>query len=179
MCACFLVSCVVSTLCVPHAQGHLDVDHLHGCLRPYLSGPVAAEAGRHVRGQIVRSCPTASLSHAWLGVWECVIRYHTSSRTCEDREGAGGGRVLIWSTQRRRWEAEAGIFFIVPCCVLCGGRFSEDAQQMEELWLCVNWNSSKRGNSCSGAAPAYSAAMETPSWLTQTSTSNERRENLN
>lgn len=46
-------------------------------------------------------CPPTPLSHAWLGVWECVIRYHTSSRTCEDREGnpAGEGRVLIWSAQ--------------------------------------------------------------------------------
>lgn len=75
------------------SQGHLDKDQCR-CLHLYLCGPVLAEAVRHVWGQIVASCPPIPPSHAWLGVWECVIRYHASSRTCEDRESdsKGAGR---------------------------------------------------------------------------------------
>ena len=33
--------------------------------------------------------------HAQLEVWECVIRYHTSSRTCKDREDNPAGE-RVW-----------------------------------------------------------------------------------
>lgn len=75
---------------------HIIADYLRRCWHPSLCGPVLTEMGRHVWGQMLSHPPTP-LSRARLGVWECVKRYHTSSRTCEDREGNPAGGGVSWS----------------------------------------------------------------------------------
>lgn len=108
--ACFFISCIFCTLCTrewhTRTGTSMRLISLGVCISVCcicISPDRSSEA--RVRPDLAH--PPHSASHAWLGVWECVIRYHTSTKTCKDREGnparegkrVGVGSVQIWSDQ--------------------------------------------------------------------------------
>lgn len=98
------------------AQRHLAVDLLRRCLRPYLCGPVLAEAARHVWGQISQSPPHPPNSP--MPDWECgnvssdIIPPAGPVRTGKAIQLVAGERsVLIRSSHQCTWDTKAMIFY--------------------------------------------------------------------